>query len=69
MAELLPITLDDMIVEVRRELRMRALKYPEWKRDASRNARNRLDRQWDVMEAVLKYLEESNGRDHGTMDR
>lgn len=67
MAELFPITLDDMIVEVRRELRMRTTLYPKWKADAGRNKRNQLDRQWDVMEAVLKYLEGSNGR--GTVDR
>ena len=71
MPDLLPISLDDMIEEVRRELRMRATLYPKWKADAGRNKRNQLDRQWDTMEAVLKYLEEHN--DHtastDTMDR
>jgi hypothetical protein len=69
MPDLLPITLDDMIGEVRRELEMRARKYPEWKVNASRNVRNRMDRQYDVMEAILKHLERE--REHGrtTMDR
>lgn len=70
MADLYPVSLDDMIAEVRRELRMRATLYPKWKADAGRNKRNELDRQWDRMEAVLKYLEEHN--DHtstDTMDR
>lgn len=62
MPDLLPISLDDMIEEVRRELRMRATLYPKWKADAGRNKRNQIDRQWDVMEAVLRYLEEHNER-------
>ena len=68
MADLLPITLDDMIVEVRRELRMRATLYPKWKADAGRNKRNQLDRQWDAMEAVLKYLKANNDRHERTLD-
>jgi hypothetical protein len=63
MSDLLPVTLDDMIAEVRRELTMRERWYPLWKKEASRNKRNQLDRQWDVMEAILKHLEEE--RDHG----
>jgi hypothetical protein len=57
MPDLLPVTLDDMIQEVKRELAMRERLYPQWKRDAGRNKRNQLDRQWDVMEAVLQHLE------------
>jgi hypothetical protein len=62
-------SLDDMIQEVRRELRMRATLYPKWKADAGRNKRNQIDRQWDVMEAVLKFLEGHNERPTATMDR
>lgn len=57
MPDLLPITLDDMIAEIKRELAMRAEWYPKWKANAGRNKRNALDRQWDVMEAILKHLE------------
>lgn len=66
MPDLLPISIDDMIEEVRRELRMRATLYPKWKADAGRNKRNQIDRQWDVMEAVLKYLENQHGRPTAT---
>lgn len=58
MSEPPPITLRDMIEEVQRELDMRAFWYPKWKANAGRNKRNQMDRQWDVMEAVLKHLEE-----------
>ena len=57
MPDLLPVTLDDMITEVKRELATRARVYPKWKDQAGRNKRNQLDRQWDVMEAILKHLE------------
>jgi hypothetical protein len=57
MPDLLPISLEDMIAEVKRELAMRERLYPEWKKTAGRNKRNQLDRQWDVMEAVLQHLE------------
>jgi hypothetical protein len=58
MPDLLPVTLDDMIAEARRELEMRARLYPEWKAKAGRNKRNQMDRQWYVMEAILQHLEE-----------
>lgn len=57
MPDLLPVTIDDMIEEVKRELEMRTRLYPIWKRDASRNKQARMDRQLDVMEAILKHLE------------
>jgi hypothetical protein len=63
--ELLPVTLDDMIAEVKRELEMRAHWYPQWKAKAGIVKRNQMDRQWDVMEAILKFLEEANGRQMG----
>jgi hypothetical protein len=62
MADLLPVTLDDMIAEVKRELAMRAEWYPKWKANAGRNKRNQMDRQWDVMEAVLQHLEAERGQ-------
>jgi len=55
--QLYPVTLDDMIAEVKRELAMRAVWYPRWKVNASINKRNQMDRQWDVLEAVLRHLE------------
>lgn len=58
MPDLLPVTLDEMIQEVRRELDVRARLYPEWKSKAGRNKRNQMDRQFDVMEAILKHLEQ-----------
>lgn len=63
MPDLLPVTLDDMIEEVARELRLRARFYAERVRTGRMN-RRRADRQFDVMEAVLKHLEEerANGR-------
>lgn len=65
MPDMLPISLDDMIAEVRRELGMREKLYPEWKREAGRVKRNRLDHQYEVMEAVLHHLE---GERDGTRD-
>ena len=57
MPDLLPVTLDDMILEVKRELGLRDRLYPIWRRDASRNKRNQMDWQLHVMEAILKHLE------------
>jgi uncharacterized membrane protein len=57
MEDLLPITLDDMIHEVRREQAMRRDVYPKLKANAGRNKHNQLDRQFDVMQAVLEHLE------------
>lgn len=51
-----------MIYEVRRELEQRARLYSEWARTGKANKR-RLDRQYDVMEAVLHRLE--GERDEG----
>ena len=62
MPDLLPVTLEDMIIEVRRELRMRATLYPEWKRNAGRNKRNQMDRQFDVMNAILEHLEKERAK-------
>jgi hypothetical protein len=63
MPDLLPVTLADMIAEVQRELAMRERVYPQWKIGASIGKRNQMDRQCEVMEAVLKYLE---GQKNGT---
>ena len=56
MADLLPITLDDMISEVRRECQKRREVYG---RATSAGVMNRrtADRRIDVMDAVLSYLE------------
>ena len=63
MPDLLSITLDDMIAEVRRELAMRQNVYPQRRRNAGLALRNQIDRQYDVMEAILKHLQEE--RDNG----
>lgn len=55
-SDLLPVTLDEMIAEVQRELDMRDRLYPEWKRGAGIIARKRLERRMLVMEAVLDKL-------------
>lgn len=72
MSDLLPVTIDDMIEEVRRELKLRQRLYPQWQRDAGRNKRNMMDRQYHVMNAVLLHLEAQRGGtadERGTMDR
>ena len=51
-----------MIAEVEREMDMRARLYPGWKQGAGRNKAARLDRQWDVMEALLRHLREERSR-------
>jgi len=60
--DLYPVTLDDMIAEVKRELEMRRVWYPQWKLKAGNNKRNQMDRQWDVMEALLARLENERAR-------
>jgi hypothetical protein len=57
MPDLYPVTIDDMIVEVERELAMRHRMYPQWKRKASNGMRARMDRQLEVMTAILEHLE------------
>ena len=56
MPDLYSVSLDDMISEVRRELEQRSRLYSEWARTGRANKR-RLDRQYDVMEAILTKLE------------
>ncbi len=55
MPDLYPITLDDMIGEVARELELRRYVYTE-RCNAGRMNRRRADRQIDVMRAVLDKL-------------
>jgi hypothetical protein len=62
MPDLLPISLGDMIREVRREVARRQSINPQRRRTAGLALRNQIDRQYDVMEAVLKYLEEQHER-------
>ena len=66
---LLPVTLDDMIGEVRRELVMRQKLYTQWKQNASRYKRDQMDRQYVVMAAILNHLEEARADERGTVDR
>jgi hypothetical protein len=47
---LVPITLDDMIVEVERELALRREWYPRLKANAGRNKRNAMDWQYDYLD-------------------
>jgi hypothetical protein len=56
MPDQLPVTLDDMIRELRREVEGRRTFYARAVRERWMNKR-RADRQFDVMEATLNYLE------------
>jgi hypothetical protein len=55
--DLLPVSLPDMIAEVERELALRERLYPEWKLSAGRIKRLRMDRQIEVMRALLSKLQ------------
>lgn len=57
MPDLLPVTLDDMIQEVERELEMRSRVYDRYKHTTGLIKRKQMDRQYEVMEAILKRLE------------
>ena len=61
MPDLLGVTLDDMIWEVRRELEQRGRLYPQWGSTGRAN-KHRLQRQLEVMQAVLEHLEAENER-------
>ena len=60
MPDLLPVTLDDMIEELRRECQMRREVYGRACREGRMN-RRRADRRIDVMDAALAFLEEQRG--------
>jgi hypothetical protein len=59
-----PVTIDDMIEELRRELVERARMLPIWKRNSGSARRNMLDRRHDILAAIVDHLEEErrNGR-------
>jgi hypothetical protein len=54
--DLLPITLDDMIAELRRELRVRLKVYPKLVRDG-RLTQTKAQRQVSMLEATIDKLE------------
>ena len=56
MPELFPVTLEEMIAEVRRELHMRQRVYTDMVAHGRMN-RRQADRRIDVMAATLAYLE------------
>lgn len=56
MPDLLPVTLPEMIAEVRRELRLRRKVYPNHVA-AGRITQDQADRRIEVMEAALRELE------------
>lgn len=60
LTDLLPITLDDQISEVRREIEMRKQVYGRRVAAGSMN-RRKADFQIDVMRAVLATLEKARG--------
>lgn len=60
MAELFPVTLEEMISEVRRECTMRRRVYTDLVAHGRMN-RRQADRRIDVMDALLAYLEERRG--------
>lgn len=64
MPDLLPITLDEMISEIERELKLRAVFYTERCRTGRMNRRT-ADRQIDRLQAVLDKLK--GERDGGTL--
>jgi hypothetical protein len=57
MTDLLEVTLDDMIAEVRREGQQRRQVYGRLVKDHKMNSRL-ADRRIDVMDALLAYLEQ-----------
>lgn len=61
MSDLLPVTLDDMIAEVKRECQKRREVYGRAVQERRMNARL-ANRRIDVMDAVLKYLEQMQER-------
>jgi len=67
MPDLLPVTLDDMIEEVRTELRYRQQVFGNAVRTGRMNKRL-ADRRFDVMEAVLRHLEEERRNERGAVD-
>jgi hypothetical protein len=64
MPDLLPVTLDDMIAELRRECRMRREVYARATSDGRMN-RRAADRRIDVMDATLAYLEREREKADG----
>lgn len=60
MTDLFPVTLVEMIEEVRRECAMRRQVYPRLIAEKKMNRRH-ADRRIDVMDAVLRLLEASRG--------
>ena len=56
MPDLLPITIEDEIAEVDREIRLRERVYPNWV-SAGRLKQERADRQLELMRAVKQRLE------------
>ena len=61
-SDLLPVTLDTMIDEVRRELNQRRQVYPRLVADRKLNA-NRAGRQIEIMDAILELLIKLNTPD------
>lgn len=60
MADLLPVTLEDMVVEIRRECAMRRQVYGRLVAEHRMN-RRQADRRIDVMDALLMYLQQQRG--------
>jgi hypothetical protein len=56
MSDLFPITLPEMINEIKREIAMRERMYPTWVR-AKTLASDKADRQLAIARAILKNLE------------
>lgn len=69
MSDLLPVTLDEMIAEARRELEMRQRVYARWRQGSGRAGRAKLDRQYDVMAAIVEHLEEERRHGRSTVAR
>jgi hypothetical protein len=54
--DLLPITVDDEIAELRREAKLRASVYPRWVA-AGRLKKDKADRYCEVLDSAIKRLE------------
>ena len=68
MSDLLRVSLDDMIEEIKRECQMRREVYGRACREGRMN-RRRANWRIDVMDAVLKRLEGEREHERGAMDQ
>ncbi len=61
--DLLPITIDEEIAELEREIRLRQQVYPRWV-DSKKMTRAKADRQIEVMRSAVESLHRLKGLEH-----